>query len=105
MKILICFFATTRGTVKRTALSQFKNIRTNGIIAINLQENDELLQVELTDGNRDIVLGSSNGKAIHFKETDVRPMGRSATGVKGIALSKKIIWWEWVLLPRLEMKS
>ena len=83
------FFATTRGTVKRTALSQFKNIRTNGIIAINLQENDELLQVELTDGNRDIVLGSSNGKAIHFKETDVRPMGRSATGVKGIALSKK----------------
>ena len=83
------FFATTRGTVKRKALSQFKNIRTNGIIAINLQENDELLQVELTDGNRDIVLGSSNGKAIHFKETDVRPMGRSATGVKGIALSKK----------------
>ena len=48
-----------------------------------------MLHVVLTDGNRDIVLGSSNGKAIHFKETDVRPMGRSATGVKGIALSKK----------------
>ncbi|MDE7095834.1 MAG: DNA gyrase subunit A, partial [Anaeroplasmataceae bacterium] len=83
------FFATKKGIVKRTKLSQFKNIRTNGIIAINLQENDELLQVSLTDGNRGIILGSSSGKAIHFKESDVRPIGRSAAGVKGIALSKK----------------
>ncbi|MDE7385140.1 MAG: DNA gyrase subunit A [Anaeroplasmataceae bacterium] len=83
------FFATKKGIVKRTRLSQFKNIRTNGIIAINLQENDELLQVSLTDGNRDIILGSSNGKAIHFKESEVRPIGRSAAGVKGIALAKK----------------
>ncbi|MDE5856071.1 MAG: DNA gyrase subunit A [Anaeroplasmataceae bacterium] len=83
------FFATKKGIVKRTRLSQFKNIRTSGIIAINLQENDELLQVSLTDGNRDIILGSSNGKAIHFKESEVRPIGRSAAGVKGIALAKK----------------
>lgn len=82
------FFATKNGIVKRTVLSQFKNIRTNGIIAINLQEKDELLQVELTDGHRDIILGSSKGKAIHFKEEDVRPIGRSAAGVKGIALQK-----------------
>ena len=82
------FFATKKGIVKRTVLSQFKNIRTNGIIAINLQEKDELLQVELTDGHRDIILGSSKGKAIHFKEEDVRPIGRSAAGVKGIALQK-----------------
>ncbi|MCM1130614.1 MAG: DNA gyrase subunit A [Roseburia sp.] len=83
------FFATKKGIVKRTKLSQFKNIRTNGIIAINLQENDELLQVSLTDGNRDIILGSSSGKAIHFKESEIRPIGRSAAGVKGIALAKK----------------
>ncbi|MDE7213844.1 MAG: DNA gyrase subunit A, partial [Anaeroplasmataceae bacterium] len=86
---LYLFFATKKGIVKRTRLSQFKNIRTNGIIAINLQENDELLQVSLTDGNRGIILGSSHGKAIHFKESDVRPIGRSAAGVKGIALAKK----------------
>ncbi|MDE6407101.1 MAG: DNA gyrase subunit A, partial [Anaeroplasmataceae bacterium] len=83
------FFATKKGIVKRTKLSQFKNIRTNGIIAINLQDKDELLQVSLTDGNRDIILGSSSGKAIHFKESEVRPIGRSAAGVKGIALAKK----------------
>ncbi|MDE7264201.1 MAG: DNA gyrase subunit A [Anaeroplasmataceae bacterium] len=82
------FFATKKGIIKRTILSQFKNIRTNGIIAINLQEKDELLQVELTDGHRNIILGSSNGKAIHFKEEEIRPIGRSAAGVKGITLSK-----------------
>lgn len=82
------FFATKKGIIKRTVLSQFKNIRTNGIIAINLQEKDELLQVELTDGHRNIILGSSNGKAIHFKEEEIRPIGRSAAGVKGISLSK-----------------
>lgn len=82
------FFATKQGIVKRTVLSQYKNIRTNGIIAISLQEGDELLQVEVTNGTRDILLGSSQGKAIHFKETDVRPTGRSAMGVKGITLAK-----------------
>ncbi len=81
------FFTTKNGTVKRTVLSQFKNIRTNGIIAINLAEDDELLQVECTDGNREIVLGASNGKAIRFHETDVRPIGRSAAGVRGMYLN------------------
>ncbi len=81
------FFATKGGTVKRTAVSQFKNIRTNGIIAIHLADDDELLQVEKTDGSREIVLGASNGKAIRFHETDVRPCGRGAAGVKGIELS------------------
>ena len=80
------FFATKHGTVKRTVVSQFKNIRTSGIIAINLAEDDELLQVELTDGTREIVLGGSNGKAIRFNENDVRPIGRSASGVRGMDL-------------------
>ena len=80
------FFATKNGTVKRTVVSQFKNIRTSGISAINLAENDELLQVELTDGTREIVLGASNGKAIRFNENDIRPIGRSAAGVRGMEL-------------------
>ena len=80
------FFVTKKGVVKRTVLSQFKNIRTNGIIAINLSDDDELLQVEVTDGSREIVLGASNGKAIHFNENDVRPIGRSAAGVRGMSL-------------------
>ena len=80
------FFATKNGTVKRTVVSQFKNIRQSGIIAINLAEDDELLSVELTDGNREIVLGCSNGKAIRFNEADVRPIGRSASGVRGITI-------------------
>ena len=83
------FFVTKNGTIKRTIVSQFKNIRTSGIIAINLAEGDELLQVELTDGTKEIVLGCSNGKAIRFKESDVRPIGRSAAGVKGMQLLKR----------------
>ena len=75
------FFVTKKGVVKRTQVSQFKHIRTNGIIAIGLAEDDELLQVERTDGYKEIVLGASNGKAIRFKETDVRSMGRTASGV------------------------
>ncbi len=80
------FFVTKNGTVKRTQLSQFKNIRQSGIIAITLDESDELLQVECTDGNREIVLGASNGKAIHFNEQDVRAIGRSGAGVRGMLL-------------------
>ena len=83
------FFVTKNGTVKRTQLSQFKNIRTSGIIAISLDENDELLQVECTDGNREIVLGASNGKAIRFNETDVRVIGRSGAGVRGMSLENE----------------
>ncbi|MBN2876730.1 MAG: DNA gyrase subunit A [Bacilli bacterium] len=78
------FFTTTNGIVKRTKVSDFKNIRVNGIKAITLRENDYLHSVKLTDGSRDIIIGASNGKAIRFMETDVRCMGRTASGVKGI---------------------
>ena len=81
------FFVTKKGTVKRTQLSQFKNIRNSGIIAIALNDDDELLQVECTDGNREIVIGASNGKAIRFNENDVRPIGRSAAGVRGMYIN------------------
>ena len=86
---LYLFFCTKKGTVKRTVLSQYKNIRTSGIIAIGLSDDDELLQVACTDGNREIVLGASNGKAIHFKETDIRPIGRSGAGVRGMSLGNE----------------
>lgn len=81
-------FATKKGIIKRTSVSQFQNIRTNGINAINLTEGDELLQVEVTDGHREIILGASNGKAIRFNEETVREIGRSATGVRGMKLNE-----------------
>lgn len=80
------FFATRQGTVKRTALSEFENIRTSGLIAINLKEDDELVNVVVTNGNQSIVMGTHGGYAVHFAETDVRSMGRTATGVRGIRL-------------------
>ena len=80
------FFTTAKGIVKRTAVSDFQNIRTNGIRAVSLREGDSLHSVRLTDGNRDILIGASNGKAIRFNEQDVRDMGRNAAGVKGIDL-------------------
>ncbi len=83
------FFTTKDGIVKRTKVSDFQNIRTNGIRAVSLREGDELHSVKLTDGNRDIIIGASNGKAIRFNEEDVRAMGRSAAGVKGIELEDK----------------
>ncbi len=83
------FFTTANGIVKRTKVSDFQNIRVNGIKAINLRDNDFLHSVKLTDGTRDIIIGASNGKAIRFKETDVRSMGRTASGVKGIDLSNE----------------
>ena len=82
------FFVTKNGTVKRTSLSLFKNIRQNGIIAITLDEDDEVYRVIQTDGNREIVLASSNGKAIHFNEQDVRAIGRNGAGVRGMTLGK-----------------
>lgn len=82
------FFVTKKGTIKRTLVSQFKNIRTNGINAISLADDDELLQVEVTDGSREIVLGASNGKAIRFNENTVRTIGRNAAGVRGMSLDK-----------------
>lgn len=79
--------ATKLGIVKRTQLSQFQNIRRGGLIAIGLREGDELMGVRLTQGDSDIILGSRQGKSIRFGETDVRPMGRAATGVRGIYLT------------------
>ncbi|MGX7389328.1 DNA gyrase subunit A [Dolosigranulum pigrum] len=82
------FFATRQGTVKRTALSEFENIRTSGLIAINLKEDDELVNVVVTNGNQSIVMGTHDGYAVHFAETDVRSMGRTATGVRGVRLEE-----------------
>lgn len=82
------FFVTKHGVVKRTSVQDFQNIRTTGIKAINLRDEDELLAVRLTDGDRDVIIGASNGKAIRFHETDVRPMGRVASGVRGILLGE-----------------
>ncbi len=79
-------FITKKGIVKRTKISAYQNIRTNGIIAIQLRPDDELLNVRLTDGTKDIILGASNGKAIRFGETDVRVMGRTASGVIGMRI-------------------
>ena len=80
------FFTTKLGIVKRTSGGEFKNIRSNGIIAINLKEDDELISVELTDGQQKMIIGTKNGYAVSFDESDVRSMGRTATGVKGINL-------------------
>lgn len=80
------FFSTRNGISKRTSLSQFANIRRDGIRAINLREEDELISVRLTDGTKDIMVGTKKGYLIRFPETDVRPMGRTASGVKAISL-------------------
>jgi DNA gyrase subunit A len=81
------FFATRQGTVKKTPLDAFSRPRTSGIIAIDLREDDWLVDVALTDGDCDIMLCASSGKAIRFHENDVRPMGRGAAGVRGIRLA------------------
>ena len=80
--------ATKNGVVKKTELTEYSNPRSNGIIALNINEGDELVSVVLTDGQRDIFLSTYKGKAIRFSESDVRAMGRTATGVRGISLSK-----------------
>jgi len=80
------FMATSAGTVKKTPLSQFSRPRSSGIIAIDLRDNDKLVNVEITDGEAEVLLVASHGKSIRFKEEDVRPMGRSAAGVRGIKL-------------------
>lgn len=85
---LYLFFATTNGTVKRTSLSEFENIRKSGLFAINLRDDDELVGVRLTDGEQEIIMGTKLGMSIRFSEQDVRAMGRSAAGVKGITLGE-----------------
>ncbi|WP_404446703.1 DNA gyrase subunit A [Sutcliffiella horikoshii] len=82
------FFTTKHGISKRSPLSQFANIRKGGLIALGLRENDELISVKLTDGTKEMIIGTKNGMLIRFHETDVRSMGRTATGVKGISISE-----------------
>jgi DNA gyrase subunit A len=82
------FFVTRQGTVKRTALSDFQNVRKGGIIAITLESGDDLVEVKLTSGQNEIVLITSEGMSIRFTEDQVRSMGRNAAGVKGIELEK-----------------
>lgn len=77
------FFVTKMGIVKRVNMDEFESIRTNGKIAITLREDDELLGVKETTGDDEIIIAGSNGKAVRFNEDDVRPMGRTASGVKG----------------------
>lgn len=84
---LYVFMATRRGVIKKTSLDQFSRPRANGIIAVDFNEDDSLVGVSLTDGASDIILVSTSGKAIRFSETTVRPMGRTAKGVRGIKLA------------------
>lgn len=79
-------FTTKTGVTKRTAVNQFANIRTNGLIAIGLREDDELISVRLTDGKKQVIIGTRDGMLVRFKEDDIRSMGRTATGVRGIKL-------------------
>ena len=85
------FMATKQGLVKKTHLSEFKNLRKNGLIAINLRDGDELLKVKVTRGDAKIIIVTQDGNAIRFDEGDVRPMGRTASGVRSINLRKNDI--------------
>jgi DNA gyrase subunit A len=78
---------TKKGIIKKTTLEQYSRPRSNGIIALNIREDDQLLRVEMTNGNSHIIIAAKSGRAIHFHESTVRPMGRTATGVKAIKLS------------------
>jgi DNA gyrase subunit A len=80
------FMATSMGTVKKTSLDEFNNPRKGGIIAVNLDDGDFLIGAALTDGKHDVMLFSDGGKAVRFDENDVRPLGRSARGVRGMSL-------------------
>jgi DNA gyrase subunit A len=82
------FMATSNGTVKKTRLDAFSRPRSNGIRAIDIRDGDKLVDVAITDGDRDIMLFASSGKAIRFHESEVRPMGRGASGVRGIRLAE-----------------
>ncbi|CAM4388143.1 DNA gyrase subunit A [Paenibacillus phoenicis] len=82
------FFATKQGIVKKTPIEDYINIRKGGLIAVNLREDDTLIDVKLTDGNEEVIMGTAQGMSIRFPESDVRSMGRAATGVKGITLDE-----------------
>jgi DNA gyrase subunit A len=81
--LLMC---TVRGVVKKTPFEQYKNVRTSGLIAINLDEGDELKWIRMTNGDNEVVISTSQGQAIRFHEKDARPMGRVSRGVRGIRL-------------------
>jgi DNA gyrase subunit A len=85
---LFGLFVSRKGTVKRTDLSAFSNVRSSGIIALGIEEGDGLVAVKLTDGTKDVLLSTAQGLSIRFSETDVRSMGRVAYGVKGITLAE-----------------
>lgn len=87
------FMATTKGTIKKTPLKDYANIRTNGLIAIKLDEGDELRWIQKTTGDHDVIISTSAGQAIRFNEKDARPMGRSARGVRGVRLRPN----DWVV--------
>jgi DNA gyrase subunit A len=96
------YMATKNGTVKKTALEIFGNIRSNGIKAITLDESDELVSVRLTDGEMDVMLGTREGLAVRFREDKVRAMGRDARGVRGISLRQGDEVVGMVVIPRNE---
>ena len=77
---------TKRGIIKKTTLEKYSRPRSNGIIALNIREDDQLINVEMTNGDNHIIIAASSGRAIHFHESTVRPMGSTATGVKAINL-------------------
>ncbi len=87
------FMTTIRGTVKKTPLKDYANIRTNGLIAIKLDDGDELRWIKKTTGENDVIVSTSAGQAVRFKEADARPMGRSARGVRGVRLRPN----DWVV--------
>lgn len=87
------FFTTKQGIVKRTEVSEFSNIRQNGLRALNLKEGDELINVLLTNGQEDIIIGTRSGYSVRFNEAAIRGMGRSATGVRGVKLREE----DWVV--------
>ena len=81
-------FCTKQGIIKKTCLSEYSRPRTNGVNAINIREDDKVVSVVLTNGSDDIIMANRNGRAIHFNEDAVRPMGRTATGVRGMRLDE-----------------
>ena len=83
-------FCTQNGLIKRTELTEFDNIRNNGKIAITLKDNDKLISARKTDGTKEIMIASSNGRMIRFNENEIRVMGRTASGVRGIDLGDGI---------------
>ncbi len=91
---------TRNGTIKKTRLSLFANIRQNGIIALTINDGDSMIAADITDGLADIILGSKLGQACRFRESDVRPMGRGAAGVRGIKLGKGDIVISMIIIKR-----